>query len=78
MGNKTGPPSLIDFHGPSNILTPKGGITMRWSNDTRGSHSCRNTGVVHVLDELGDLLGAVIHCEQLIVDSEWCLEREEK
>jgi len=26
MGNKTGPPSLIDFHGPSNILTPKGGI----------------------------------------------------
>jgi hypothetical protein len=25
MGNRTGPPSLIDFHGPSNILTPMGG-----------------------------------------------------
>jgi hypothetical protein len=26
MGNKTGPPSLIDFHGPSNILTPQHGM----------------------------------------------------
>ena len=26
MGNKTGPPSLLDFHSPSNILTPKRGI----------------------------------------------------
>ena len=26
MGNKTGAPSLIDFHGPSNILTPKNEI----------------------------------------------------
>ena len=24
-GNKTGPPSLIDFHSPSNIITPRGG-----------------------------------------------------
>jgi hypothetical protein len=26
MGNKTDPPSLIDFHGPSNVLTSKRGI----------------------------------------------------
>jgi hypothetical protein len=26
MGKKTGPPSLIDFHDPSNILTPKCGM----------------------------------------------------
>jgi hypothetical protein len=26
MGNKTGPPSLIDFHSSSNILTPKRGM----------------------------------------------------
>ena len=26
LGNRTGPPSLIDFHGPSNVLTPKGGM----------------------------------------------------
>ena len=25
VGNKIGPPGLIDFHGPSNILTPTGG-----------------------------------------------------
>jgi len=26
MGNKIGPPSLIDFHSPSNILTAKNGM----------------------------------------------------
>ena len=26
VGNKAGPPSLIDFHSPSNILTPKRGM----------------------------------------------------
>ena len=26
IGNKTGAPSLIDFHSPSNVLTPKGGM----------------------------------------------------
>ena len=28
-GNKIGPPSLIDFHSSSNILTPRGGIIPR-------------------------------------------------
>ena len=28
MGNKIGSLSLIDFHGPSNILTPKRGMVL--------------------------------------------------
>jgi len=38
----------------------------------------RVVGVVHVLDVLGEWLGPVVRRGQMILDSGWCLERDQE